>query len=284
MPEVETICRSLRRYLPQRTIDRVDILSVAPIKWPTAEEFARRTTGKTIADVTRRGKYILLNLAPEGTLVIHLRMTGSLVYRETQIPPSGHDRIVFRLSGGATLTYADTRCLGTLQNLLPGEENQAKGLYALGPEPLSAEFTVPFLTHKCAGKRGKIKSTLLDQSFVAGLGNIYVDEALFVAGIHPLRSPASLTAAEISRLHAAVNEVIAAGIKDGGTTFRDYKNAEGGRGTHQEHLYVYGRTGQPCRKCGTPIERIVVGGRGTHFCPHCQIESEKLLSAQEICL
>ena len=270
MPEVETICRSLRNCLPKQKITQVEILSSAPIKWPSPEEFVGRTTGRTITAVRRRGKYILLDLTDEYMLVIHLRLTGSLVYHKTAFSPSYHDRIVFRLSSGAALVYADTRCLGTVQNLLPDEKDKAKGLYTLGPEPLSAEFTEQYLRQKCKSKRGKIKSVLLEQSFLAGLGNIYADEALFVSEIHPLRAPNSLSESEINKLYRAINEVIAAGIKDGGTTFRDYKNAEGGHGSHQENLFAYGRTGQPCRKCGTLIKRIVVGGRGTHYCPRCQ--------------
>ena len=144
----------------------------------------------------------------------------------------------------------------------------------LGPEPLSQEFTVEYLAKAAQNRKTRIKSFLLDQSKVGGLGNIYVDEALFLAGIHPMRRAGDLSLAELIRLHESVNKVIADGIADGGTTFRDYRDGNGDKGSHQEHLYVYGRDGQSCRICGTPLEKIKVGGRGTRFCPHCQPQEE----------
>lgn len=270
MPEVETICRSLKNYLTNRRIDKVDILLPRQIKYPTAEEFAVGVAGKTITAVKRRAKYILLELSDGANLVIHLRMTGRLVYHDENVKAAKHDRLLFRLDNGATLVYADTRTLGAIYLLQPGEENRVGGLVTLGPEPLSDEFTTEKLKKICCGKRAKIKSALLNQSFIAGLGNIYADEALFLARIHPERLAASLGDDEIAELHRAVNKVIADGIKDGGTTFRDYQNAEGGHGSHQDHLYVYQRTGNPCLRCGSPIQRLVIGGRSSHFCPKCQ--------------
>ena len=145
-----------------------------------------------------------------------------------------------------------------------------KGLAEMGPEPLSPEFTAEYLYQTACSRKVAIKSFLLNQKYIGGISNIYADEALFLAGIHPLRSANSLTQAECGKLWVSVNKVIADGIADGGTTFRDYQNGEGGKGSHQEHLYVYGRKGEQCRNCGTPVERITVGGRGTHFCPNCQ--------------
>ena len=145
-----------------------------------------------------------------------------------------------------------------------------KGLAEMGPEPLSAEFTPAYLYETASKRKVAIKSFLLNQKYIGGIGNIYADEALFLAGLHPLRPAQSLSREECGRLWESVNKVIAAGIEDGGTTFRDYQNGEGGQGSHQEHLYVYGRKGEPCRHCGDLIERITVGGRGTHFCPKCQ--------------
>jgi len=270
MPEVETICRSLETYLTGRRIDRVEVLLPRQIKWPSAEEFAARVEGEKILNVKRRAKYILLELTGGSTLIVHLRMTGRLVYHADAPTTAKHDRLIFRLDNGAALVYADTRTLGAIYCLRLGEESRVKGLQTLGPEPLSAEFTPEFLKNICAAKHRKIKPALLDQSFIAGLGNIYADEALFLAGIHPLRTTDSLTAREIEELHRAVNEVIAAGIKDGGTTFRDYQNAEGQKGSHQDHLFVYQKDGEPCQKCGQTIERMVIGGRSAHFCPGCQ--------------
>ena len=170
-----------------------------------------------------------------------------------------------------TLLYADTRTLGTLYLLPKNELWRISGLNTLGPEPLSEDFTLEYFRSKLAKRKAKIKALLLNQQFIGGLGNIYADESLFVAGIHPERTADSLAEDEICRLYHAINQVIAAGIEHGGTTFRDYRNARGSSGGHQHYLYVYGRANQPCPNCHSPIQRIEVGGRGTHFCPQCQI-------------
>jgi formamidopyrimidine-DNA glycosylase len=270
MPEVEIIRRYLDKMAAGKKIMDLDIRLPRMIKWPDTEGFRALVTGRTIKAMNRRGKYLLLELDNGSEVVFHLRMTGRLVYEHTGKTSDSHARVIFHLQGGASLVYGDTRTLGTIHGIRPEERAMLKGLAEMGPEPLSAEFTPAYLYETASKRKVAIKSFLLNQKYIGGIGNIYADEALFLAGIHPLRPAQSLSREECGRLWESVNKVIAAGIEDGGTTFRDYQNGEGGQGSHQEHLYVYGRKGEPCRSCGSPIERITVGGRGTHFCPKCQ--------------
>ena len=270
MPEVEIIRRYLDKMAAGKKIMDLDIRLPRMIKWPDTEGFRALVTGRTIKAMNRRGKYLLLELDNGSEVVFHLRMTGRLVYEPTGKTGDSHARVIFHLQGGASLVYGDTRTLGTIHGIRPKERAMLKGLAEMGPEPLSAEFTAAYLYETASRRKVAIKSFLLNQKYIGGIGNIYADEALFLAGLHPLRPAQSLSREECGRLWESVNKVIAAGIEDGGTTFRDYQNGEGGQGSHQEHLYVYGRKGEPCRSCGRPIERITVGGRGTHFCPKCQ--------------
>lgn len=270
MPEVEIIRRYLDKMVQGQQIMSVDIVLPRMIKWPDPEKFRSLVTGQRIESMARRGKYLLMELTGGREVVFHLRMTGRLVYEPEGVNHDSHARVIFKLGNGASLVYGDTRTLGTIHGLQAGERWRLKGLSEMGPEPLSDDFTAEYLQGVAQKRKGAIKSFLLNQKYISGIGNIYADEALFLAGIHPQRPANMLTETECRKLAAAVNEVIAAGIADGGTTFRDYQNGAGGKGGHQEHLYAYGRTGQPCRKCGTPMERITVGGRGTHFCPQCQ--------------
>ncbi len=271
MPEIETIRRSLEPHIQGRKIQSVEVLLPRQIKWPEPDGFVARILQTTIVGLDRRGKYLLLQLDNQVSLVFHLRMTGQLVY----VPPQGqdishHNRLIIRLDNASKLIFSDTRTFGTMYAMHQDELWRIQGMAELGPEPLSPEFTVEYLQKAAAQRKTKIKSFLLDQSKVGGLGNIYVDEALFLAGIHPLRQAGSLDLSELIKLQAAVNKVIADGIADGGTTFRDYRNGDGEKGSHQDHLYVYGRDGQPCRLCGTILAKTKVGGRGTRFCPQCQ--------------
>ncbi|MBE6092056.1 MAG: DNA-formamidopyrimidine glycosylase [Selenomonas ruminantium] len=270
MPEVEIIRRYLDTQVAGKTIMNLDIRLPRMIKWPDVEGFRALVAGRTIKSMNRRGKYLLMELDNDSKVVFHLRMTGRLVYEPTGETSDHHARVIFHLQDGASLVYGDTRTLGTIHGLKPQELGMLKGLAEMGPEPLSAEFTAEYLDKTAKQRKVAIKSFLLNQKYIGGIGNIYADEALFLAGIHPLRPANSLTQTECGKLWESVNKVIADGIADGGTTFRDYQNGEGGKGSHQEHLYVYGRKGEQCRNCGAVIERITVGGRGTHFCPNCQ--------------
>jgi formamidopyrimidine-DNA glycosylase (fpg) len=270
MPEVETIRRTLTGKVTGKRIETVDMRLPRMVKWPAPEEFRAVVTGTVITRLDRRGKYLLFYLDNGRVMVVHLRMTGRLYYVTPGAPPERFTRIVFTLDGGDTLLYADSRTLGTLYALPADELWRISGLATLGPEPLSAEFTLAYFQECLAGRRVTIKGLLLNQKLIGGLGNIYVDEALAMAGIRPDRPAASLTEEEAARLYNAVNAVIAQGIDNGGTTFRDYRDGAGNKGSNQYHLMVYGRASEPCSVCGTPIERAEVAGRGTHFCPHCQ--------------
>lgn len=265
MPEVETVRRTLKPHVVGQRVVGVDVALPRLLKYGlTPEELAATIVGHTIADLQRRAKYLRFVLAgSERVLVAHLGMTGVLMFA-TEPPPSlTHVRAVIALAEGA-LYFDDVRTFGKLY-LSPADEPTR-----LGPEPLSDGFTPARLAQICRGRRAKVKSLLLDQRQLAGLGNIYADEALFAAGINPERVAATLTADEVSRLHQAVNDVIAAGIADGGTTVSDYRDGNGHGGMHQEHLRVYQRTGAPCPVCGAPIARAVIGSRSSHFCPRCQ--------------
>ena len=269
LPEVEIIRRSLEKHLLGRQVLDTEIRLPRQIKWPEPDVFTAMVTGRHIVRLGRSGKYLLFYLDNGNELVFHLRMTGRLCYTE-KLEQDAYARIIFRLDRGGWLIYGDPRTLGAVYALKSGEEQRVQGLAEMGPEPLTEAFSAEYLQKMLAGRRTKLKSFLLNQKFIGGIGNIYADEALFTAGLHPLRLAQSLSAQEVLRLHGAVNEAIAAGIADGGTTFRDYRDGEDKKGSHQQRLQVYARKGEPCRRCGTPIEKITVGGRGTHFCPACQ--------------
>lgn len=274
LPEVEIIRRNLADQLKTKRISDMQVLLPRLIKWPAPVTFQAMAIGKAITDMKRRGKYLLLELENGVLIVIHLRMTGRLCCVTDGAARDPYTRIIFCLDDGMALHYADTRTLGTLYALRQEEIWRVSGLANMGPEPLTDEFTALYLQNLLKKSRAKIKSILLNQKYIGGLGNIYVDESLILAGIHPEREGASLRPDEIERLRAAVNRVIADGINDGGTTFRDYRDGNGGKGSHQQHLLAYGRGGLPCLKCGGVIEKIVVGGRGTHYCPNCQRREE----------
>lgn len=270
MPEVETIRRTLVDKVEGRKIIGVEIDLPRLIKWPLASEFQAVLTNQTIIKLKRRGKYLLFYLSNNLVLVVHLRMTGRLYY---VTPGSKRDRfthIVFNLDNGNVLLYADTRTLGTLYLMAEEELWRIAGLSSMGPEPLSEEFTLQYFSDMLGTRQATIKSVLLNQKLVGGLGNIYVDEALALACVDPERVASSLTVQEVKHLYQAVNQVIADGIAHGGTTFRDYRDGSGQNGNHQHYLNVYGRANQPCHRCGGPIARKQVAGRGTHYCPHCQ--------------
>lgn len=270
MPEVETIRRTLTAKVSGKHIVRVEVLLPRLVKWPTPGEFEALLTDATITRLVRRGKYLLFYLDNKVVMVVHLRMTGRLFYAGDEEAGDRFTRIVFHFAEGDSLIYADSRTLGTLYAMREGELWRIAGLSNLGPEPLSPEFTPDYFREKLEKRKGKIKALLLNQQFIGGLGNIYVDESLAIAGIHPERPAASLSGGEALKLYHAINEVIEQGISHGGTTFRDYRDGEGRSGTNQNYLRVYGRKDEACRICGTLIVKTAVAGRGTHYCPKCQ--------------
>lgn len=269
LPEVETVRRGLTG-LAGRRIESVDIQLPRLIKWPAPAEFAASLQGKTITAVDRKGKYLLLRMETGLVLVIHLRMTGRLYLRRVDAAADVYTRVQFFLDNGSRLVFADTRTLGTLSVMRTSELNRIHGLASMGPEPLSPEFSIDYLQQALKQRQAKLKSLLLNQEIIGGLGNIYADESLYFAGIHPGRTGNSLSKAEVERLFAAVNHVIDDALSHHGTSIRDFLDSSGREGNHQHHLQVYGRKDQPCHRCGTAIQRIEIGGRGTHFCPQCQ--------------
>ena len=270
LPEVETICRSLAHKLEQRRIVQLDVRLPRLIKWPSAGDFPGFILRRKITNLQRRGKYLLLYLEGNMVLVIHLRMTGRLYYGSAESLPDRFTHVIFQFDNGDKLFYSDTRTLGTLYAMEVNELWRIAGLSCMGPEPLSSEFTLDYFSGIVKKRRSSIKALLLNQKIIGGLGNIYADEALAIASIDPDRSACTLDQDETEWLYQAVNKVITDGISHGGTTFRDYRDGEGRSGSHQHHLRVYGRNGEPCLTCGTPIVRKETAGRGTHFCPQCQ--------------
>lgn len=273
LPEVETIRRSLEKKVIGKSIEKVEALLSQIVKQPAYEDFAAGVKGEIIENLGRRGKYLLFHFKSGKTLVVHLRMTGQLIYCPPNEPREKHLCLIFTLENQETreesnLRYLDIRRFGCFYLLNPGE--RLPGIEKLGPEPLENEFTLDYLKRALQGKKGKIKALLLDQEVIAGLGNIYVDECLFRAGIRPERTGNSLNLKEIERLHQAIPEVLKESISRRGTTISDYLDSEGKKGTFQNYLQVYGRGGEECVNCGSVIQRIKLGGRSTCFCPQCQ--------------
>jgi len=262
LPEVETIVCQLRRQIKGKTI------SAVRLHWPRSidgskKEFPRRVRGMTVAGVSRRGKYIGVE-GEDGTFfTIHLRMTGKLVL-EPAAADRKHLRVQFDFRDGTRLCFIDARKFGRLR-LWPCRGQSCPGL---GPEPLRPQTVRAALRRLKTRRPGK--SVLLDQSVLAGIGNIYADEALFAAGIHPLRPASGLSDVQTLRLSQSVPRVLRGAISRRGTTLRNYRTVEDESGENQEHLNVYGRSGQPCPACAAPIERIRISGRSSHFCPRCQ--------------
>ncbi|MBF7083925.1 bifunctional DNA-formamidopyrimidine glycosylase/DNA-(apurinic or apyrimidinic site) lyase [Desulfallas sp. Bu1-1] len=270
LPEVETIKKTLEKKIAGLTISGVDVNLPKVIRSPSPDEFITEVTGKKIIRLRRRGKYLLIFLSGDKLLVVHLRMTGRLVYTDAKEPPPRHTHVIFRLSNGNELRFTDMRQFGTIQLSSTKDLNKVKGLKDLGPEPLEREFSRDFLRRELKRKRTRIKPLLLDQTFVAGLGNIYVDEALHRARLHPERLACTLSPREIANLYHAIVEVLQEGIENRGTSMRDYVDGDGRAGSYQELLQVYNREGEKCRRCGSTIERIKVGGRSSYYCPACQ--------------
>ena len=268
LPEVETVVRGLRASLVRCTVTGVEVRRAPGFITPPPPIFAERITGQTVNAVRRRGKWVVIALSRGDTLLVHLRMTGQLVLEAAPYPNDRHIRVLFLLDDGRRLRFSDMRGFGRM--VLTDEPETL--LNGLGPEPLAEDFTASRFQEMLSRRRRRIKTLLLDQRFLVGLGNIYTDEALWRAGVHPLRQADTLTTAEVRRLHQAIRAVLAEAIANGGTTLQDgaYRQADGRAGNFAERLAVYGRTGQPCPRCGTPIERLKVGGRSAHLCPRCQ--------------
>jgi formamidopyrimidine-DNA glycosylase len=273
LPEVETVRVSLEPALVGRRFERVEIADSRLTRPLDPDEVAVELQGEVVDAVERRGKYLVFRFRSGRVLLIHLRMTGSLLHgRDGALEDDPYRRAVVRLDDGSDVAYRDVRRFGTWLLLEP-EEVAPYLLARLGEEPLSEGFTTAALAARLRGRRAPIKAAILDQRAAAGLGNIYADEALWRAKIHPLRPAGSLTGREVGRLNRGIKEALQAGIARQGTTLRDYRTPNGGRGSMQEELRVYGREGEPCPRCGAAITKTKAGGRGTWFCPRCQQET-----------
>jgi formamidopyrimidine-DNA glycosylase len=268
LPEVETIRRQLAPHLEGRTIEAAEILD---FRWtrPVAPEIvAAELTGATVERVERAGKYLIWVLSGDRHLLVHLRMTGALLLDPGAEP--AHTRVRLQLDGGHRLLYVDPRRFGT-GHLLRGRA--ARDLYLgerLGAEPFTSQFTAEHLRAMARGRTAPVKAFILDQRRIAGVGNIYADEALFRARVHPLRPAGRLTTAQWSALREAIEVALRAGIDAKGATIDDFRHVDGARGSFQDSFLVHRRAGQPCPECGRPVRKLVVGGRGTYVCEHCQ--------------
>jgi formamidopyrimidine-DNA glycosylase len=294
LPEVETVARDLQRWIAGATIAGATVHWERTIRHPQpAERFAAEIAGATIRRVTRRAKTVLLHLQDGRVMTVALRMTGALIVAEPGTPDDPYTRVVFQLTDGRELRYRDVRKFGRI-GLWPGgglrsvgagrgarsrRVAEGRGTYRIGevfsghgPEPLQRGFSSARLAERLSRRSARLKTLLLDQSFIAGVGNIYADEALWRARLHPLRTADRLSAGEIRRLHRSLRQVLRQGIVNRGASFSDYVGADGEPGANAERLAVYRRTDEPCFRCGRPIRRMVVGQRSTHFCPHCQPE------------
>lgn len=276
LPEVETVRRELEEKLAAggdtgRRIKKVLIHQPKTLRDTSVGKFVEAVEGACIKKIGRRAKLLIIQLSSDYTMLIHLKMTGQLVYVPANAGRGKHERVVFVMGDRQELRFNDMRRFGYIKLVPTVEVDRAVEIAALGPEPLEPGFDLNAFRMMIRFKRqGKIKSLLMDQHFIAGIGNLYADEICFYAGVLPSRQVNTLTDAEIKRLHKGIQTILPAAIKHRGTSFRDYVSASGERGGHVPYLRVYRRTGQACLNCGQPVERIKLGGRGTHYCPKCQ--------------
>ncbi|MEJ5248440.1 MAG: bifunctional DNA-formamidopyrimidine glycosylase/DNA-(apurinic or apyrimidinic site) lyase [Caldilinea sp.] len=271
LPEVETYVQELKPLLSGRTVIHAQVSWPRTIALPDAAAFATQMAGQQFVRFGRRGKYMLLHLASGATLIVHLRMTGRLYLIAADASPAPHTHVVMHLDNEQQLVFQDARKFGRIWLTSDPSIVLAK----LGPEPFDPAFTDEALAKALHGRSASVKALLLDQSIVAGVGNIYADESLFRARIHPARPGGSLRADEVRALRAAIQQVLGEGVANAGSSLgtsglQNYSRPGGAPGGFQEKFNVFRRTGQPCPVCGATIERIVVAQRGTHFCPRCQ--------------
>jgi formamidopyrimidine-DNA glycosylase len=288
LPEVETVARDLHRWVAGAQIADAEVRWERTIAHPQpATLFVEQIRGARISRVGRRAKSVLVHLADGRVMTVALRMTGALIVTPPGAPDDSYARVVFHLADGRQLRYRDPRKFGRIGLWEGGglrarrprgrRVGEAPAAYRVGdvfgrhgPEPLASTFSSARFAARLRGRSARLKALLLDQSFIAGVGNIYADEALWRARLHPLRRADTLTPDEVRRLHRSIRSVLRQGIANRGASFSDYVDARGEEGENAERLSVYRRTGEPCYRCGTPISRIVVGQRSTHFCPRCQ--------------
>ncbi len=272
LPEVETVRTIIARELPGRSVSGVTFRDFPGVVGDIAPEaFGALITGRTFRQPERRGKYLLMPFDDEAALVVHLRMTGRLLMLPGDAPLARFEHLAIHLDDGHDLRFADQRKFGRVL-YLPLDEARARLAGTLGPEPLGRRFTTDYLRERLKNRTAPIKAFLLDQRNIAGLGNIYVDEALFISRIHPLTPAGTLTDARIRSLVRSIRSVLRSAIANQGTTFSSFENPYGERGSNADLLKVYGRAkrGEPCLRCGAPLAWMQLGGRGTSYCPRCQ--------------
>jgi formamidopyrimidine-DNA glycosylase len=266
LPEVETTRRGIAPHVQGHVIERV-LLRRGDLRWPIPRAIRTALPGQRVEAVERRAKYLLLH-TQAGSALLHLGMSGSLRVLDATMPPRAHDHYDLVLDSGLALRFNDPRRFGCLLWQKPGEVHEL--LRNLGPEPLSQAFDGDYLWQRSRGRSAPVKTFLMDQSIVVGVGNIYASEALFAAGIHPKRAAGSVSRARYAKLADEARRILLHAITRGGTTLRDFLAPDGAPGYFEQELFVYGRAGEPCKVCGTPIRLAVIGQRATYWCPRCQ--------------
>ena len=267
LPEVETTCRGIKKYLLGHSISKV-IVRNRKLRWPVPTNLSRELQQQTVSSVTRRGKYLLLG-CDRGTLIIHLGMSGSLRILPARSPAQKHDHVEWQLDSGQCLRLRDPRRFGCVL-WTRRDPLKHKLLASLGPEPLLADFDGDYLYGRSRNRKQAIKSFIMDSKVVVGVGNIYASEALFLAGIHPLRAAGRISAQRYQQLATVIKTVLAAAIKQGGTTLRDFTSSDGSPGYFKQQLNVYGRAGESCPNCKQPIRQLNIAQRASYYCSQCQ--------------
>ncbi len=270
LPEVETICRSLEPKIIGHRIQKVAIFNEKTIKSPSPQLFAASLQGEEITGLDRWGKYLIIEIGSSLVLVVHLRMTGRLLFVDAGDSVSKYTRVIFYLDQGKELHFHDVRKFGTMHLVKRQQLDDFPPFQVLGYDALDQRLNLSVFMDMLKGRRGQVKGLLLNQSFIAGIGNIYANEILWKSGIQPQRTADSLNFREQERLYQAMRDIIELAIKHHGTTLRDYVDGDGNRGEFQNMLSVHGREGEPCLSCGERVVKIKQGGRGTYFCPSCQ--------------
>lgn len=266
LPEVETSRRGIEPHIIDTTVTRV-VIRNRRLRWPISRAVDRNLAGQTITSVGRRAKYLLINTS-NGTAILHLGMSGSVFIVDHGTPAGVHDHVDIEFDSGKTLRFRDPRRFGSLH--WSKDPLQHKLLVNLGPEPLTDDFCGEFLWQMSRRRRVSIKQFIMNARVVVGVGNIYASEALYLAGIHPRRAAGRIALPRYERLTKAIKEVLVAAIRAGGTTLRDFHGGDGEAGYFQRQLEVYGRNGDPCRRCDRPITIVVQGQRSTYYCKQCQ--------------
>lgn len=270
LPEVESVKNGLNNLIVGKTIKNVEVLWDNIIKDPAVEEFQQKLTGQTFSEVKRRGKFLLFVL-DDYTLISHLRMEGKFRVEASGKPLSKHTHVIFTLNNEEELRYLDVRKFGRMSLVEHSDALLHPSLAQLGPEPDEKSLLTNHLMEQLKKTSRPIKAVLLDQRVVAGIGNIYADEILFLSGVYPGRLASELSEKEVVKLHQSILQIMSEAVSSGGTTIRTYANAFGLEGSYQSKLKVYGKEGEACSNCGHPIEKTKIAQRGTHYCPVCQV-------------